>query len=210
CACAHCLYQPRRRKEPAQAGDAFSRQRYYRGPYRRQPGSLSRQDDAGGRQGTLSAHLQLTHLDIGRSRSFGVVTRNREVVQEAARLFEADTKRQEFTSRNGKLVVSPVNARKTLAAFLKGAKKELLIYDVDIADREMLRILEGRVQAGVKVKIIGHVSRSRHLSARSLRRMRLHTRVIIRDSKQAFLGSQSMRKLELDARREIGIIVSSP
>ena len=151
-----------------------------------------------------------THLDIGRSRSFGVVTRNREVVQEAARLFEADTKRQEFTSRNGKLVVSPVNARKALAAFLKGAKKELLIYDVDIADREMLRILEGRVQAGVKVKIIGHVSRSRHLSARALRRMRLHTRVIIRDSKQAFLGSQSMRKLELDARREIGIIVSSP
>jgi phosphatidylserine/phosphatidylglycerophosphate/cardiolipin synthase-like enzyme len=39
--------------------------------------------------------------------------------------------------------------------------------------------------------------------------MRLHTRVIIRDSKQAFLGSQSMRKLELNARREIGIIVSS-
>jgi hypothetical protein len=39
--------------------------------------------------------------------------------------------------------------------------------------------------------------------------MRLHTRVIIRDGKQAFLGSQSLRKLELDSRREIGIIVSS-
>jgi phosphatidylserine/phosphatidylglycerophosphate/cardiolipin synthase-like enzyme len=151
-----------------------------------------------------------THLDIGRSRSFGVVTRNREVVQEAARLFEADTKRQEFTSRSSKLVVSPVNARKTLAAFLKGAKKELLIYDIDLADREMLRILEERVHAGVEVKIIGHVSGSRRLSARTLRRMRLHTRVIIRDSKHAFLGSQSLRKLELDARREIGVIVYSP
>src|SRR5262249_24923685 len=111
-----------------------------------------------------------THLDIGRSRSFGVVTRNREVVQEAARLFEADTKRQKFTSRSNKLIVSPVNARKTLAAFLKGAMKELLIYDIDLADREMLRILEERMHAGVKVKIIGHVSGSRRLSARALRR----------------------------------------
>jgi hypothetical protein len=151
-----------------------------------------------------------THLDTGRSRSFGVVTRNREVVQEAARLFEADTKRQKFTPRSSKLVVSPVNARKTLAGFLKGAKKELLIYDIDIADREMLRILEERAQAAVKVKIIGHVSGSRRLSARALLRMRLHTRVIIRDSKHAFLGSQSLRKLELDARREIGMIVYSP
>jgi phosphatidylserine/phosphatidylglycerophosphate/cardiolipin synthase-like enzyme len=30
--------------------------------------------------------------------------------------------------------------------------------------------------------------------------------VIVRDGKQVFLGSQSLRKLELDERREIGII----
>jgi cardiolipin synthase len=151
-----------------------------------------------------------THLDIGRSRSFGIVTRNRDVVQAASQLFQCDTKRQPYTSRCDKLVVSPVNARKRLAAFLKGAKKELLIYDIDISDKEMLRILESRCQAGVKVKIIGHVARSKNLTARSLRRMRVHTRMIIRDSKHAFLGSQSLRRLELDARREIGIIVNNP
>jgi hypothetical protein len=36
--------------------------------------------------------------------------------------------------------------------------------------------------------------------------MRLHTRTIIRDGRQAFIGSQSLRALELDARREIGVI----
>ena len=149
-----------------------------------------------------------TRLD-NRSRSFGVVTKNRDVVQEAARLFEADTTRQTYTSRCNKLVVSPVNARKRLASFLKGAKRELLIYDVDIADKEMLRLLEDRCQAGVKVQIIGHAS-SKHLIARALRKMRLHTRMIIRDGKQAFLGSQSLRRLELDERREIGIIINSP
>lgn len=151
-----------------------------------------------------------THLDVGRSRSFGVVTKNRDVVQAASQLFQCDTKRQPYAARCDKLVVSPVNARKRLAAFLKSAKRELLIYDIDISDKEMMRILEDRRQAGVSIKILGHVSRSKNLTARSLRRMRLHTRVIIRDSKQAFLGSQSLRKVELDARREIGIIVSNP
>jgi len=150
-----------------------------------------------------------TRLDSN-SRSFGIVTKNRDIVQEASRLFEADTTRQAYSSRCNKLVVSPVNARKRLASFLKGAKRELLIYDVDITDKEMLRILEDRCQAGVKIQIIGHVASSKNLSARAFRKMRLHTRIIIRDSKQAFLGSQSLRKLELDARREIGVIVNSP
>jgi prophage antirepressor-like protein len=34
----------------------------------------------------------------------------------------------------------------------------------------------------------------------------LHTRTILRDRQDAFVGSQSLRQLELDARREIGII----
>ena len=34
--------------------------------------------------------------------------------------------------------------------------------------------------------------------------MRLHTRTIIRDGAQAFIGSQSLRGHELDARREVG------
>ena len=37
--------------------------------------------------------------------------------------------------------------------------------------------------------------------------MRLHTRTIIRDGRQAFIGSQSLRQPELDLRREIGVIV---
>ena len=150
-----------------------------------------------------------THLDTERSRTFGIVTRNRELVKEASRLFACDTQRQTYKSRSGKFLVSPVNARQALEGFIKGAKRELLIYDVDIADKEMMRILQERSQSGVQIKIIGHVSRNKHLSARVFKRMRLHTRVVIRDCKQAFLGSQSLRKLELDERREIGIIVNN-
>lgn len=150
-----------------------------------------------------------THLDIEKSRSFGIVTRNRKLVDEASRLFAADTKRQTYKSRCDQFIVSPINARARLEAFIKGAKSELLIYDVDIADKPMMRALEERSQAGVKINIIGRIARSKHLGARAFGRMRLHTRAVIRDGKQAFLGSQSLRKQELDERREIGIIVNN-
>jgi hypothetical protein len=40
--------------------------------------------------------------------------------------------------------------------------------------------------------------------------MRLHTRTIIRDRMQAFVGSQSLREMELTARREVGVIFRDP
>ncbi len=38
-------------------------------------------------------------------------------------------------------------------------------------------------------------------------RMRFHTRTILRDRREAFLGSQSLREPELDRRRELGMFV---
>lgn len=145
------------------------------------------------------------HLDIDRSRGFGVVTRNTKLVAEAVKLFEADTKRQTYTAGHAKFLVSPVNARKELLKFIKGAKKELLIYDPKISDRAMLRALEERRKAGVTIRIIGCVG-GKKLPACELERIRLHTRTIVRDRTEAFVGSQSLRQLELDARREIGVI----
>jgi len=149
--------------------------------------------------------FNFTHLDIDHSRSFGIVTRNPGLLREAGRLFDADTKRQPYVAGNSKFVVSPVNARTALAAFLKGARKELLVYDPEISDRDMLRILSDRMSAGVNVRVVGKVSKSR-LPVRKLSGRRLHTRTIVRDRQHAFVGSQSLRHLELDSRREIGVI----
>jgi phosphatidylserine/phosphatidylglycerophosphate/cardiolipin synthase-like enzyme len=45
------------------------------------------------------------------------------------------------------------------------------------------------------------------LDVQKLPGTRLHTRVIVRDRKQAFLGSQSLRAAELDSRRELGLVI---
>jgi phosphatidylserine/phosphatidylglycerophosphate/cardiolipin synthase-like enzyme len=151
--------------------------------------------------------FNFTYLDIDRSRCFGLVTTNPKLVAEAVKLFEADTKRQPYIPGLPAFVVSPVNARKQLAEFLQGAKKQLLIYDPEISDPRMLKILEARAQAGVEIRVIGRVTQAiDKLAAHKLSIMRLHTRTIIRDGAQAFIGSQSLRELELGARREVGVI----
>ena len=95
-----------------------------------------------------------------------------------------------------------------MLALIRRAKKQLLVYDPKVADPEMLRALSDRAKHGVEVKIIGAISRKRaHVEARPLRGFRLHTRTIIRDRREAFVGSQSLRTAELDSRREVGVIV---
>jgi phosphatidylserine/phosphatidylglycerophosphate/cardiolipin synthase-like enzyme len=152
-----------------------------------------------------------TTLDIEHSRAFGIVTRNRAFVQEAIRLFEADVQRHPYTPEHSAFVVSPLNARKQLSEFIRKVRKELLIYDPKVSDAQMVKILQERHKAGVDIKIIGRLGkRAAGLTAQRLEKIRLHTRTIIRDRKQAFVGSQSLRKLELDSRRELGLIVKDP
>ena len=155
--------------------------------------------------------FNFTHLDIDHSRGFGIVTRNARFIQEAVKLFEADTTRTPYIPALGTFVVSPANARKLLGAFIRKAKKQLLIYDPKIADVEMLRALSERAKAGVEIKVIGRISKQNPgLEVRNLAKMRLHTRTIILDRCQAFVGSQSLRMAELDSRREVGVIVREP
>jgi len=152
-----------------------------------------------------------TYLDMLKSRSFGVITTQSAVVQEALRLFEADTLRQPYVPASDTLVVSPENARARLAAFLKGARKELLIYDPKIADAQMIRLLQDRAKAGVSIRVLGKItSRKEALQVEKLPKLRLHVRAILRDGHLLFIGSQSLRPLELDRRREVGLIMRDP
>src|SRR5262249_27848408 len=105
------------------------------------------------------------------------------------------------------LIISPENARERLTTFIRGARRELLIYDPKVSDEAILRELQDRVKAGVEVKIIGKVDAKGDLKVEKYAGYRLHIRAIIRDGQRAFLGSQSLRRVELEKRREIGVII---
>ena len=153
--------------------------------------------------------FNFTRLDIEKSRSFGVVTPDSRLVKEAGVLFDADTTRQPYSTSHDKLLVSPENSRERLTAFLRGARKELLIYDEKLTDKLILRLLQQRANAGVSIRVIGKGPKSELIQVAKLADLRLHVRAIIRDGAQAFVGSQSLRKLELDGRREIGVLITN-
>jgi cardiolipin synthase len=152
--------------------------------------------------------FNFTRLDILKSRSLGVITKNPKLVQEAIKLFRADDTRQAYTATNDRFIVSPENARERLAKFISGACKQLLIYDPQVTDDAMLRLLTQRINAGVDVRIIGKVEAKWKVPFERYPGRRLHIRAIIRDGRRAFLGSQSLRRLELEKRREVGVIVN--
>lgn len=150
-----------------------------------------------------------THLDMDKSRSFGIVSRNRKLVREASKLFEADFNRQPYVPDLKSFVVSPANSRERLAALLKGARKQLLIYDMKVSDNAMMKILQERAKAGVEIKILGKIQKDD--SAIKVEKFpgKLHVRAIIQDGRKAFIGSQGLRKMELQGRREVGVIITS-
>jgi cardiolipin synthase len=153
--------------------------------------------------------FNFTKLDMENSRSFGVVTKDVKLLKEASSLFEADFTRQRYSSAHDRLVVSPETSRKLLKEFIEGAKKQLLIYDAKITDPAMLKVLQARAKEGVEIRVLGKVAKGTvGVDARKMVDLRLHVRAMVRDGTTAFIGSQSLRKIELDGRREVGIMVS--
>ena len=152
--------------------------------------------------------FNFTALDMQKSRSFGVITKNPKLVREAMKLFEADFERQAYTPGSDRFVVSPENARERLSAFIKATRKQLLIYDPQVTDDAMLRLITNLIKKKVDVKIIGKVEAKWNVKSERFPGKRLHVRAMIRDGRRAFVGSQSLRRLELEKRREVGVIIT--
>jgi cardiolipin synthase A/B len=154
--------------------------------------------------------FNFTRLDIDKSRSFAIATKDRRAVADALKLFSADACRQAYAPARSHLVVSPENARPALAAFIKGARRQLCLYDLKVSDTAMVKLLNERARAGVEVRIIGGMKGAADGVRVCKPGIRLHVRAIIRDGLRAFVGSQSLRKDELTSRREVGLLVNNP
>lgn len=155
--------------------------------------------------------FNLTRADLLVSRSFALVTGRKAVVKEARRLFAADFGRRGYRPAPADLVVSPHNSRSTLLAMIRRARRRLLVYGPVVDDPEMLAALEARAAAGVDVRVIGNVrGAGPETATRRYAGARLHVRAIVRDGREAYVGSQGLCRRELDLRREVGLVVRAP
>lgn len=149
-----------------------------------------------------------TRKDIDDSRSLGVITERPELVREAIRLFDADCERRDYVPSVGSFLVSPFNSRSGLLALIEGSRKTLRIYDSRLSDNAMLKAIERRATAGVDVRVIGKMEKDlENVQVEPSPVERLHVRAIVQDERRVFIGSQSLRRAELEKRREIGVIL---
>jgi phosphatidylserine/phosphatidylglycerophosphate/cardiolipin synthase-like enzyme len=152
-----------------------------------------------------------TQKNLHYARDFGLLVKDREITTELNRLFDADWSGQSFTPSELPLVISPFNSRKKLLELLSTAERSIRIMDAKIKDHQVTSLLLRKAAAGCSVRII---SRDTHyddivpnLHVCRLGRYKLHAKCIVIDSTYFFVGSQNLRKVSLDDRRELGIIV---
>jgi cardiolipin synthase len=152
-----------------------------------------------------------TQKNLHYARDFGVLIKDKAITTELNRLFDADWHGESYRPNDLPLVISPYNSRKKLADFLNSAERTIRILDAKVEDQEILGLLLRKASLGCDVKII---SRNTHYDdvvpnfhVKKLARYKLHAKCIVVDSKQFFVGSQNLREVSLDRRREVGVII---
>lgn len=152
-----------------------------------------------------------TQKNLHYARDFGLLLRDREIVTELNRLFDADWEGIKFKPNPSPLVISPYNSREKLISLLKSAHRSIRILDAKIEDQQTIGVLLKKAAEGCDIKIITKDTRFEGISSslhfRKLARFQLHAKCIVVDGERFFLGSQNLREVSLDHRREVGILV---
>lgn len=144
-------------------------------------------------------------------------------VASLAGLFDADWKKAAPDLSCTRLLVSPVNARERLLAFIASATSTLDIESMQLADTDIRAAVLARQNAGVAVRVIladtGWVSSNaaaatfltqNGIAARYLVSPAIHVKAIAVDGARAYLGSENLSWTSLNKNREVGLIAYEP
>lgn len=152
-----------------------------------------------------------TQQNLHYARDFGILLRDPTITEELNRLFDADWHNQNYKPGDVPLVISPHNSRKKLIKLIGSAAKTIRIMDAKLVDSEVLSLLMRKAATGCDIKIISRDAFYNEvvpgLYVRKLARYKLHAKCIVVDSRHFFVGSQNLRPVSLDKRREVGIII---
>lgn len=152
-----------------------------------------------------------TQENLHYARDFGLLIRDEEITTELNRLFDADWNGVPFKPKRLPLVISPHNSRKKLLGLLGSAQRSIRILDAKVEDQQVMGLLMRKASSGVNVRIISqdafYDAVVPNLHVTTLARFKLHAKCVIVDGERFFIGSQNLRRVSLDRRREVGIIV---
>lgn len=152
-----------------------------------------------------------TQKNLHYARDFGLLIRDREIATELSRLFDSDWLGETYKPSPLPLVISPHNSREKMLELLGSAERTIRILDAKVQDQQAIGLLLRKASIGCNIKIIGEDTSYDEVvpnfHVRKLARYKLHAKCIVVDGTRFFIGSQNLRPVSLDRRREVGLIV---
>lgn len=153
-------------------------------------------------------------------RNFDAFDDDPEDVADLLEIFEADWERRPPDVDCTRLVVSPVNARERIEAFIDGAERTLDVESMQLADRRVREHIAARAAAGVVVRVIlahpcwirnntdaAEVLQAAAIDVRWMSEYDAHVKMMVADGSRAYLGSVNMSRTSIDRNREVGLVV---
>lgn len=176
--------------------------------------------------------------DADRTRDLGVVTRDREVVADVERVFEADWRNAETRGRitpalrDASLVVSPAGSRGKLVALIGSAQHDLLVTVENLGDPAIEAALAAAVERRhVYLRLVVpmcdknpnplyNLPAARRLeqagadvrvmpAPESADQPYMHSKMILADGQTAYVGSVNFSASSTTKARELGIIFAN-
>ena len=154
--------------------------------------------------------FNFTGRDMGQSRSLGIVTKNRKLVQEAKQAVRGRFQPPALHARRRSFRREPGEWPRTAHEVHPGRAPRASHLRSESERRRHSPSPRRAAEGGVDVKVIGRVEAKWNIKSEKFPGKRLHIRAIVRDGSRGFIGSQSLRRLELEKRREVGVIVVDP
>lgn len=170
--------------------------------------------------------LNWASKNFGETRDFGVVTTDRDEVNEVLRGFEADWDRADFDAGDSaRLVWCKGNARRRLADLIDSARDLLRVQNERYQDETIIEHLVRAASRGVKLRILArpvHTLREGKLTegmnglrllqdagarVHRMHKLKVHAKVMVADGDRAIIGSMNLAPGTFDSRRELGIEV---
>ena len=157
------------------------------------------------------------------ARDFGIVDTDQNDVDAIENTFNNDWESgRVFASNADDLVWSP-GSDTDMLLIINSAKKELDIYNEEMADTRIVQVLENAVKRGISVDIVMTYQSADKENLNALKSSGatlhlfhgekgtyIHAKMIIADQLHAFLGSENFSFGSLDQNRELGIFLSDP
>lgn len=165
--------------------------------------------------------LNFSNAAFASNREYAAVDTQPDDVAEAETIFAADFAGTRI-SPSGKLVVSPVNSRNSLAGLIDSARASLDIEVEELSDPDMVSRIGAKARQGVRVRVILPSPPSKAtapsvaglasagVQVRGLANPYVHAKAIVVDGSVLYVGSVNLSSASLDRNREIGVISGTP